>query len=530
MGAMGGAEEFRVGPDDDRDRYRLERLHSSGTEGKVWRGSLELDDEVVLDVAVKILHAERQDLIAEWRAKWTEQVELLRSLQYPGVVTVREAFEGPVMHPAGQKGSTGRSLYLVMNWMEGEPLHEWVSDRPQRNVFDALRLLTQVADALDYMHSGRATGGKPVVHRDIKPANIIVSGEAAVLVDFGLVRALTKNALQRGIGTVEYMAPEIVSDGEYSPASDRYALGCVAYYMLTGANPPDEYDFHVMRANLAKVPALGANASLLNHFMTMLDPVPDARPPQASAWVQMFRSSTRTEPGRKQGLPPIGPMAASIQPPTIPPGRPPRRRSSVVATLAIIAALLGGTAIYAAVRQSRSPTEVESGAPGQQVPSTAGSSTTQRTAVAAQPDTTDPIPVTTAAPLPQYRPTYPATVVILNAPHCRGSDALVDVDLPKVSTEDDLAGMEFTYQNCMGATIYPVQSVVAALSDMENPTPADCAVLMDRQPLPTSFLAPTKGQTLCLRTGQKRIATLYVIEVSDGFDVMTLRLAAWEWK
>ncbi|MCA1703665.1 MAG: protein kinase [Actinobacteria bacterium] len=256
----------------------------------------------------------------------------------------------------------------------------------QREVFQALRLLTQVADALDYMHSGRATGGKPVVHRDIKPANIIVSGEAAVLVDFGLVRALTKKALPPGIGTVSYMAPEIVSDGKYTPASDRYALGCVSYYMLTGADPPGEYDLHVMRANLAKVPALGANASLLNHFMTMLDPDPAARPPRASAWVQVFRGSTLTEAGRKQGLPPIEPMAASVQPPTTPPGRPPRRRSSLVATLAIIAALLGGTATYAAVRQSRSPTEVESGAPGQQVPSSAGSSTTQGTA---------PIPVTT---------------------------------------------------------------------------------------------------------------------------------------
>ncbi len=356
---MGGAEQFRIGPDDDPDRYRLERLHSSGAEGQVWRGSRELEGDVVLDVAVKILHAERQDLMTEWRDRWSEQVELLRSLQYPGVVPVREAFEGPFMHPVGERGPKGRSLYLVMNWMEGESLHEWVSRRPGADVFQALRLLTQVADALDYMHSGRATGGKPVVHRDVKPANIIVSGEVAVLVDFGLVRALTKEApLAPGIGTVSYMAPEVLSKGLYTPESDRYALGCVAYYMLTNEDPPADADAAVMRSKLAKVPALGGNPSLLSHLMTMLDPDPAARPLRATAWVQLFRSSTLTEAGGKADLPPIRPTGPSVPEDTVAVEPPRRRRSPVWLGVGLVVALVLAVAAYTLLRDSSGGTQL----------------------------------------------------------------------------------------------------------------------------------------------------------------------------
>ncbi len=107
--------------------------------------------------------------VNEWHARWSEQVELLRSLQVPGVVRVRDGFLGPLPHAPDEAGE-GTTLYLVMNWVEGEALDEWVRRRPERDPFDALKLLLGVAAALDLMHSGGATGGIPVVHRDVKPS------------------------------------------------------------------------------------------------------------------------------------------------------------------------------------------------------------------------------------------------------------------------------------------------------------------------------------------------------------------------
>jgi serine/threonine protein kinase len=98
-----------------------------------------------------------------------------------------------------------------------------------------VRLLRQVADSLDYAHA------QGVVHRDIKPSNIIVGPDDHVtLIDFGIAQALNQSRLERVgvvVGTFEYMAPELVTQGGGSPGADLYALGIVAYQMLAGRVP-----------------------------------------------------------------------------------------------------------------------------------------------------------------------------------------------------------------------------------------------------------------------------------------------------
>ncbi len=146
----------------------------AGAEGILYRGQLLTPtSRLSLSVAVKALQPAYSARIDQWAARWRDQVELLRSLQIPGLVGVREGFVGPLPHRQGAE-TAGRNLYLVMNWVEGEALDHWVLRHRGVDVGNALKLLLPVAVAVDTMHGGQLTGSVPVVHRDIKPANILI--------------------------------------------------------------------------------------------------------------------------------------------------------------------------------------------------------------------------------------------------------------------------------------------------------------------------------------------------------------------
>jgi uncharacterized delta-60 repeat protein len=281
-----------VGPDADPDRYVLGTAVGSGAEGILYRGSITTAAGVRLEVAIKMLQPRFLARVQEWHTRWMEQVELLRSLQVPGVVPVRDGFLGPLPHPPGTSGE-GRTLYLVMNWVDGEPLDEWIRHRPDRDPVDDLKVLVPVAAALDLMHSGRATGSVPVVHRDVKPSNILVTDHGSVLVDFGLTRGLPDGQrLTAVVGTPGYMAPESTDDGSYSPASDRYGFGAVAYFVLTGFEPPPGHQPDVLQSLVAAVPALADQPDLVDHVAAMLATDPDTRPPGLANWIGQLRRSS----------------------------------------------------------------------------------------------------------------------------------------------------------------------------------------------------------------------------------------------
>ena len=286
------ARELRVGPDTDPDYYVVGATPvASGTEGILYRGSLTAG-HAELEVAVKMLQPCFLHRVDEWFPRWCEQVELLRSLHFPGVVGVRDGFMGPLPHPAGQ-ASDDRTVYLVMNWVDGEPLDEWVRRRPDRDVFETLKHLLGVAAALDFMHSGRATGHTAVVHGDVKPSNILVTDEGTVLVDFGLSRGLPGGECSAAVsGTRGYIAPEILADGLHTPAADRYAFGAVAYFVLTGTEVPRTYRPADLRAALEAVPALADRPETVDQILAMLDADPTARPASLANWLGQVRRST----------------------------------------------------------------------------------------------------------------------------------------------------------------------------------------------------------------------------------------------
>lgn len=274
---------------------------AAGAEGILFRGSITRAG-IEAEVAIKMLQPRFLPRVDEWRTAWYDQVHVLRSTRCSGVVAVREGFLGPLPHPPGKR-EPSQTLYLVMDWVDGEPLDEWVRRRPDRDPFEALKLLLAVSTALDLMHSGHFTQA-PVVHRDVKPANILVTDEGTVLVDFGLTCALPDGPRYSGvIGTAGYLAPEATDDGVYTPATDRYALGAVAYFVFTGTEPPQTHQPEVLRKTLQGVPALAERPDAVDHLMAMLDADPDLRPYPLSNWVGQVRRSTLDDP---PGMPSAG--------------------------------------------------------------------------------------------------------------------------------------------------------------------------------------------------------------------------------
>ena len=280
-----------VGPFDEPDRYQLLEVRSSGMEGEVWRGQRPLD-RMVLPVAIKIVHERHMANVKEWRKRWQRQAELLRTLDHPALVRVREFFEGPPPHTLGDSKSAERTLYLAMNWEKGINLQDWVESHPHRDLAVTWGFVKQVAAGVDYLHSGDHTG-VPVIHRDIKPTNILITGPVVRLVDFGLARLHGDSSLTFG-GTPHYLAPETWG-GLFSPASDRYALGATAYFVLTGEAPPaDEAE---RRETLARVdvPEIEALSALV---LQMLAPEPGRRSESAVEWAaqidHLLRAAHRT--------------------------------------------------------------------------------------------------------------------------------------------------------------------------------------------------------------------------------------------
>lgn len=187
-------------------------------------------------VAIKILPAAIADEV-DFRQRFEREARAVASLKHPNIVQIFDF------------GDSEGVYYMVMEFISGKDLAHLVQENGPMSLAQAIPLLRDVAAALDYAHS------QGLVHRDVKPSNVLlevttghgqpsaVSGRQhrAILTDFGIVRLLgdvtgiTKSAM---IGTLDYMAPEqIQSSGQVDARADIYALGVMAYQMLTGQLP-----------------------------------------------------------------------------------------------------------------------------------------------------------------------------------------------------------------------------------------------------------------------------------------------------
>jgi serine/threonine protein kinase len=215
--------------------YRIEGIVGVGRMGVVY---LATDRNTGRAVALKVL---RDDVGAdpEYRARFRREGELLAQLEHPHIIPVYGVgeVEGELYIASRLVSSTLRNLILA------GPL----------TVEDALQVLTAVAEALDAAH---AAG---VVHRDVKPANVLIDpGPQVFLGDFGLARDQADSRLTRPgqvLGTIDYMAPELLDGEQVGAATDIYGLACLACETLTGTVPyVRETDAATMYAHIVEPP------------------------------------------------------------------------------------------------------------------------------------------------------------------------------------------------------------------------------------------------------------------------------------
>ncbi|HMI58442.1 MAG TPA: serine/threonine-protein kinase, partial [Gemmatimonadaceae bacterium] len=204
------------------ETYRIERELGGGGMSHVF---LAKETALGRSVVVKVLPPEMAASINIERFR--REIQLAASLQHPHIVPLLAA------------GQSGDLLYYTMPLVEGESLRAKLAREGEMPVSDAIRVLRDVVDALAYAHA------RGVVHRDIKPDNVLISGQHAVVTDFGVAKAMSASSgsssltsLGVALGTPAYMAPEqAAADPNVDHRADLYAVGAMAYEMLCGRPP-----------------------------------------------------------------------------------------------------------------------------------------------------------------------------------------------------------------------------------------------------------------------------------------------------
>jgi serine/threonine-protein kinase len=176
------------------------------------------------EVAVKVLHPDLAASIGKDR--FLREVQITARLSHPHIL--------PLLDSGEQDGL----LFYVMPFVSGETVRARLSRSGALPLDEAVSIAREVADAIGYAH------GKGIVHRDIKPDNILLEDGHAIVVDFGIARAVGEASSDRvtltgmAIGTPQYMSPEqMEGHAAIDPRSDIYALGSVLYEMIAGSPP-----------------------------------------------------------------------------------------------------------------------------------------------------------------------------------------------------------------------------------------------------------------------------------------------------
>jgi len=209
------------------DRYAIERELGAGGMATVY---LAQDLKHDRKVAVKVLRPELAAVLGAER--FVQEIKTTAALQHPHILPLFDS------GTAGQQDGGTAFLYYVMPYIEGETLRDKLTRETQLSIDEAVKITSEVADALDYAHR------HGVIHRDIKPENILLHDGRPMVADFGIALAVSAAAGGRmtetgmSLGTPHYMSPEqATADKDITARSDVYSLASMLYEMLTGEPP-----------------------------------------------------------------------------------------------------------------------------------------------------------------------------------------------------------------------------------------------------------------------------------------------------
>ncbi len=228
----------------------------------------------------------------ETRRRFIQEAQTASALEHPHIIRIFDLAEDQ------------EQVFIAMEYLSGGNLQEWLNSRPPLPWRELMRILGQVAGALDYAHA------QGVLHRDVKPTNILMDNKGlARLGDFGLARvaaAPRMTGLGSIVGTAVYLSPEQAEDKELNGRSDQYALGIVAYELLVG-QPPFRGDntTAVSLMHIAQPPPMpsrqnpGVPVEIDEVLLRVLSKQPEARFPSCIEFIRALEAALAASEQRR---------------------------------------------------------------------------------------------------------------------------------------------------------------------------------------------------------------------------------------
>ena len=254
--------------------YRVESLLGEGGMGTVYRAT---DTQLERPVAIKMLHPH---LVSQtsFMERFRNEALILARLNHPNIAVVYNFLKD------------GPDFFMAMEYVEGDSLELLIRRGGALPPAVAAEIVRQGLEGLAHAHR------KNILHRDIKPANLMLTPEGTIkLMDFGIARVVGEQRLtqvNRVVGTLEYMAPELIQGEGPSPASDLYAMGILLHELLSGKLPfASRTDYELMQSIIRDrpVPLRKLNSQIPKELETIVLRALDKNPAKRFADAKEFQ-------------------------------------------------------------------------------------------------------------------------------------------------------------------------------------------------------------------------------------------------
>ncbi len=324
--------------------YRILREISRGPITTVYLANQVALDRPVLLKVLNVQWREEKDLIERFR----REAKICARLKHPNIVSIFDF------------GESGKHFYISMEYVEGQPLHEFIRQRFPLPFPIVLYLAREILSGLAYAHQ------QGVIHRDIKPANILISNDGTVkIADFGMAMMTDLpgiTAQGNAVGTPAYMPPEQALGKKPQPASDLFSLGVTLYELVSGKSPfqgANVAESLHKTLNETPPPLRKLHPEIPEWFSRLVESLlqkdPQKRPGDAARLLREISRFTRI-PTEEQFLTYLdNPGAVQFEPPLpeVPPVSEPR---TVLRFYLTTIALLGLAIVFVFWLKSKSPT------------------------------------------------------------------------------------------------------------------------------------------------------------------------------